>query len=118
MRLRCRLLAPAGTSTGAGARVRLTVEDVSFADRAATPVGAADIALRPGEPVGGPYEVVAHLQPGADYAIRAHVDHDGDGAVAVGDLISTGRHLVVAGPDPFDVVIPLTQVAPDPRADG
>jgi uncharacterized lipoprotein YbaY len=73
-----------------GARVRVAIEEVSLADAPARPVATADFPVPSPEGTLGPFELDADLAPsGAEYALRVHVDQNGDGRVAPGDLVST-----------------------------
>ena len=93
------------------ARVHLVVRDVSELDGPAHPVARFDL---PGVEVPAtglelPFTVHAELpDPARTYAVRAHADTDGSGAVKPGDLVTTSVHVV--SPDDQPAVLPLELV--------
>lgn len=93
------------------ARVHITVRDVSELDGPARTVAQLDL---PGVqiPAAGlelPFTMHADLpDPARTYALRAHADADGSGAVKPGDLVTTSVHVV--GPSARPTVLPLEPV--------
>lgn len=79
------------------ARVRIAVRDVSELDGPARTVAQLDLPGVHVPPAGLelPFTVHAELpDPARTYALRAHADTDGSGAVNPGDLVTTSVHLV------------------------
>ena len=91
------------------ARVRLTLEDVSLLDEPSTVV--AETAVTVGD--GGDYALEAALQPRRRYAVRVHVDQQGNGVVQPGDLVGAAA---VSDDDTAGapVEVRLTRVPEDP----
>lgn len=94
------------------ARVVAEVRDVSLADAPSVVVGEA---VRVGAPLapGGRLSFtipVADVEPRRSYAVRVHVDTDGDGEVSPGDLLSTRAHPVLTGGAPAEAIVPLTLI--------
>lgn len=93
------------------ARVHLAVRDVGELDGPARTIAQIDL---PGVqvPAAGlelPFTVHADLpDPARTYALRAHADVDGSGAVKPGDLVTTSVHVV--GPSDRPAVLPLEPV--------
>ena len=109
VRVLCALSVPAGATVRAGpVTVHLEVLDVSLADAPATPVARVDVVVTDPRELAGPYGLEAHLTPGRRYAVSAHVDCSGDGAVEPGDLLTTTRVTVPAEGGALDV--PLTEI--------
>jgi uncharacterized lipoprotein YbaY len=93
------------------ATVRVTVEDVTRADALARAAGEVTIALAPSARGPVPFAVeVAAVDPRASYALRVHVDLDGDGEVSAGDLVSTQSHPVLTRGAPAHVRVKVTPI--------
>lgn len=90
-RVRVRLRMPPGTKPTGPAHVRLSIDDVSLADRAAIPCKEVEVVASDLDELMGPYELQASLEPGKTYTVRAHVDWSGDGSIAPGDLITMAQ---------------------------
>jgi hypothetical protein len=106
-RILLRLLFPAGVPHLGPARVRLWVEDVSYADSAAVAVGHLDKSFDDATDLRGPYDVEARLRPGRSYAVRVFVSRSGGEQIAAGDLITTQYNQVdpADGGGGFDVAL-------------
>ncbi|MCA9878551.1 MAG: YbaY family lipoprotein [Thermomicrobiales bacterium] len=106
---------PADLPAGPSAPIALSVQDVSRADAPAVelasviiPAGATPPA--PGEAV--PFSIpVAAYDARLTYAVRAHVDRDGDGRVSSGDLVSTTHIPVLTRGAGTVVDVPLSVVS-------
>ncbi|HYI47028.1 MAG TPA: YbaY family lipoprotein [Allosphingosinicella sp.] len=98
--LKVRVHLPPGAVPSATAVLRVRVEDVSGADKAAPVIAEKVVQLSADADV--TIEVPPGLvDPGATYSVFLHVDGDGSGNIDVGDFISPATHPV------------LTQGAPD-----
>lgn len=94
------------------ARIVVEVRDVSLADAPSQVVAARvleDVPLEPDSVVGFDLEA-PEAQPGHTLALRIHVDTDGSGVVAAGDLITTQHLPVPASGEAADLRAPLTQI--------
>jgi uncharacterized lipoprotein YbaY len=98
----------------AGATVYVRLEDVSRADAPATVVAEEVIReARPG-PQAGWLAFTLHggpLDPRRRYGVRVHVDVDGDGAVGVGDYVSTASHPVWADRVPMRLSVAVRRIS-------
>jgi len=91
--------------------LRLAINDVSLADAPSTPVAETTIVVPSGKDLSRAFEIAADLDPKRQFAVTAHVDQSGDGALAPGDLITTQRVSVPAeGSATVQVDIPLTEL--------
>ncbi len=96
-----RVVIPGGMSALERAAVHVRLEDVSAADAASRLVAETvvrDVSHRAsGEDTIVPFALRGRLDvdPTADYAVRAWVDHDGDGSPSSGDLYSDQRYPVL-----------------------
>lgn len=103
---------PPGTTELPGP-VLVRVEDVSRADAAARVVGEVrvgrDARLTPGLPLCVAVPVRA-VDERAAYAVRVHVDADGDGQVSEGDYVSTQHHPVLTGGHPDAATVTVRAV--------
>ncbi|WP_404386262.1 YbaY family lipoprotein [Knoellia locipacati] len=98
---------PEGIALPAGACARVSVEDVSALDAAATVVGETVLEeLDPSGPTRAAVEV-DDVDPGADLVVRVHVtQRPGQGRqVEVGDLITTQSHPVLTRGHDSSVVV-------------
>lgn len=103
---------PPGVDAWPGAVV-VRVEDVSRADAAARVVGEARAERGAGLTDGAPLRVavpVRGVDERASYAVRVHVDADGDGQVSEGDYVSTQRYPVLTGGHPAAVAVAVQRV--------
>lgn len=103
---------PSGITTVPGA-VIVRVEDVSRADAAARIAGEARVERGTDPAPGLPLLVsvpVHAVDEQAAYAVRVHVDVDGDGQVSEGDYVSTQRYPVLTGGHPAMVVAAVRPV--------
>ena len=93
------------------ARVHIAVRDVSELDGPASTIAQLDLpgVQVPADGLELPFTVQAELaDPARTYALRAHADTDGSGAVKPGDLVTTSVHVV--GPGDRPAVLPLEPV--------
>lgn len=93
-----------------GAVVRVSVQDVSYADASAAVAATSELR---DVSVAGPIAFrldVPHVDPNAQYSVRVHVDVDGSGEVVGGDLVSTQSHPVLTGGHRSQVSVPVQQV--------
>ena len=92
------------------ATVRVRLEDVSRADAPATLIQEhvqENVSLETG-PARLAFELHGSLpDPRAEYAVRVHVDLDGDGQITREDYISTSHYPVPAsgGPTSMDITV-------------
>ena len=74
------------------------IEDVTMANAPAQCVAAvvlAGVALEPGDEAGVPFALETEARPeGRRWAVRAHLDADGDGRVSAGDCVTVARYPV------------------------
>ena len=86
---------PAAVTAMPAVTARIRVEDVSRADGRATVVGETVLTGITAAAVARGFVSfsieVADLSPRSEYALRVHLDVDGDGAVSAGDWITTER---------------------------
>lgn len=96
-----------------GARLRVVLEDVSHADRAAPVVAEIVMVLdephRANERLGFRLTLV-DPDPSAHYALRAHLDATASGEVSEGDQISTIAYPVLGERSDGEVTITLTAI--------
>ena len=81
-----------------GAVARIFVEEVSRADAAATIVARLEIPGAVLRAAGGtlPFSLaVERIDPAKRYAVRIHIDADGDGRIGAGDHVSTESYPVI-----------------------
>lgn len=98
----------------AGATVYVRLEDVSRADAPATVVTEQVIYEARLGPQAGGLEFALHggpLDPRRRYGVRVHVDVDGDGAVGVGDYVSTTSHPVLADRVPARLSVAVHRIS-------
>jgi len=90
--MRATVLVPETVATFRGARVRLLIERIRYADAKAEIVAehhADHIGHQEGQETQIPFDLdVASLSDVKSLNLRAHVDLDGDGTVNAGDLLS------------------------------
>ncbi|HEX5927888.1 MAG TPA: YbaY family lipoprotein [Solirubrobacterales bacterium] len=110
--VRFRLEVPASAPAGQESTVRVAVRDTSEAD--ALHPAVAEAVSRMAVDTDGvelSLDLPETLDPRHRYSVWAHVDRDGSGEIAAGDLITT-RDVALdpqrLGPGPIDV--PLTQI--------
>lgn len=104
---------PPGIDVWPACPVVVRVEDVSRADAAARVVG--EVRVEPGAGLPGrallPVAVpVREVDERASYAVRVHVDVDGDGQVGDGDYVSTQRYPVLTGGHPDAATVGVRRV--------
>jgi uncharacterized lipoprotein YbaY len=105
VQVRSRVVLPASAIVPPGARLRLMVEDVTRADSSAVVVAAADFPFTTSRV---PYVVTADIAPEpARFALRAHLDVNGDARVAPGDFVSVAHHAVPATAGTVELEVPL-----------
>jgi uncharacterized lipoprotein YbaY len=95
-----RVVIPGGALALERAAVHVRLEDASAADAASRLVAETvirDVTHRAGGDTVVPFALRGRLDidPTADYAVRAWVDHDGDGSPSSGDLYSDQRYPVL-----------------------
>lgn len=96
-----------------GATLRVTLEDVSRADAAATLVAEAILPIA--RPLDAGVELpfalaVPEVDDHARYNVRVHIDLTGSGDITVGDRISTAAHPVLTQGNPDDVTIEAIEI--------
>jgi putative lipoprotein len=106
------VLLPPGVVEGPAGEVVVRVEDVSRADAPARVVGEARLGTRG---VAAAFPLAASVpvdlvDERCAYAVRVHVDVDGDGQVSAGDYVSTQAHPVLTRGAPARVAVPVRQV--------
>ena len=106
------LLLPGDAPTAAGATALIEIREIGQADAPSSVAGQQvldDIAIGPGTRIS--FEVtVATVDPRHHYAVRAHVDLDGDGKVGPGDLLSMTSEPVLTFGAPDRVQVPLALI--------
>lgn len=105
---------PADLPAGPPAPIAISVQDVSRADAPAVEVASVIIpagATRPAPGAAVPFSIpVATYDARLTYAVRAHVDRDGNGRVSAGDLVSTTHIPVLTRGAGTVVDVPLSVV--------
>jgi putative lipoprotein len=102
-------LVPPADPPSTPATVRVRIEDVSELDAAAEVVAEV---VRPDVRLDAQQQVrveVGALDPRARYVVRVHVDLDGSGVRAAGDLITTRAYPVSAG-DAAPITVELSRI--------
>ncbi|MDN5751755.1 MAG: YbaY family lipoprotein [Nitrosospira sp.] len=98
--------------TGATMYVRL--ENITFADAASKVVAEyvkRDVAFDPKISSDLTFAITGNLpDPSASYAVRVHIDVDGDGEVSQGDFVSMQSYPVITFGHPSEVSILARQV--------
>ena len=101
-------------SSFVGATVRVRLEDVTAADAPALLVAEEierDVTFHPEAGATLPFALTGEPpDAGRSYAVRVHIDLDGDGEVSRGDYISTQSHPVLTFGYPRRVEIPVRRV--------
>jgi heat shock protein HslJ/uncharacterized lipoprotein YbaY len=105
---------PDDVTAGPPATVHVRIEDVSRADAPATVLAevtleAVDVPPAAGEAVTFAIPVDTY-DPRLRYAVRVHVDRDGDGRVSSGDLVSTTHVPVLTHDGGTEVTVPVSVV--------
>jgi hypothetical protein len=97
-----------------GATVYVRLEDVSFADAPARVLAEEvrrDVVCDPRKGGGIRFSLSStQIDPHVHYAVRAHVDLDGDGSISVGDYINMQSCPVLTFGHPAHVKIPVQRV--------
>jgi hypothetical protein len=101
-------LAP-GAAFGERSVLRISLLDVTAADRAATVVTEQRIAVSELESSGGivAFDLAGAVDPLRRYVVSAHADLDGDGTVSTGDQVSTQSYPVATFGYPNRVEVEL-----------
>jgi putative lipoprotein len=100
-----------GVTAPAGSRLVLEVEDVSRADAPALGVASLSVELSHPLPRYVPFKMeVGSFEIGASYALRAHLDVDGDGQISPGDFVTTESHPVLGDDLSEETIVRLTRV--------
>ena len=106
---------PSAADLPPGAKVRVSVIDVSTEDGQASVVAekvldGADAKATRGEPV--PFDLDAELDPdpAASYAVSVHVDTSGDGRLKEGDFINMQRYPVSSGDDRAEIDVDVKKI--------
>lgn len=108
-----RVLVPATTPDGTARRLVVDVSDVSLADASAVLLASVemrDVAIGPGARVAFALAEVPDGAPRASLAARAHVDMDGTGRFAAGDLLTTVHVPVPLTGDVDDLEVPVSPI--------
>jgi len=112
VKVRGRLIFPDDCPVLTAANATVEVRDVSIADLPSTLVGHVvfvNIELVPNGVL--PFSIeVGQVDLSRSFGVRAHVDVNGDGKVAPGDLISTQSLPVLTHGAPNYVVVPMTVI--------
>lgn len=111
--LRGRVVLPAGAEPFAGAVVTVAVEDVTYADAPARVLArrVMEGVSWEGEAAGIAFELrVPKLEERSRYALRVHVDVDGDGKVSLGDYLNMERVRVEPGAGRGEIEAPVRRV--------
>jgi uncharacterized lipoprotein YbaY len=108
------LLAPADCGDLTGARLHISIEDVSMLDAPSTEVAAIDSILEDTSQLQEPVPIRATIAPGRDYAVRAYVSRSSAayGGLAAGDLITTARHQLDSTTSTAHIELPLSTIQP------
>jgi uncharacterized lipoprotein YbaY len=98
-----------------GATVSVRLEDVSRVDAAARIVAEqeiVDVRHAPASAAPIPFTLAVHevVDERATYAVRVHVDVDGDRRVGRGDFVSTASHPVLTFGRPAWASVPVREV--------
>jgi len=108
------LVFPPGTPHLVGVIVHILLEDVSYSDAPANVLAEQEIPTlthRPGtDPPVRFHLTVPAPDPRASYAVRAHVDVDGDGRVSRGDYLSMQSYPVLTQGHPSSVSVEVRPV--------
>lgn len=98
-----------------GATLHVYLEDVSRIDAPATPLAKAsipDLHHRAGEVSRFDFELRGDpVDPAAHYSVRAHVDLDGSGRLAPGDLVTVESFPVLTFGHPDRVTLSVKPIA-------
>jgi hypothetical protein len=103
---------PAGARLRPGSVMRVTVGDVSVADRASPVMARAEMELSGDEDdLTAEVTVPAGLVEGrSSYSVFVHVDSTGSGDIEVGDFLSPASHPVLTHGAPDEVEVDLIRV--------
>lgn len=105
---------PASDVPGRAVEVVVQVEDVSRADAPSVVVGEQrlrDVSLVPGGTLTFAIPVSEQrIDPRGSYSVRAHVDVDGTGRVAVGDLLTVQSFPVLTRGHPDRVAVTVRKI--------
>jgi uncharacterized lipoprotein YbaY len=96
-----------------GAVARIFVEEVSRADAPAATVARLEVPGAVLRAAGGtlPFSMaVEGIDPAKRYAVRVHIDADGDGRIGVGDHVSTESYPVVTQGAPTHVKVRVGRI--------
>lgn len=97
-----------------GARLFVTLEDVSLIDKPAPKVATfttSELEVRADGTLRATFVLdLENPQPGALYSVRALLDVDGDGRASKGDFISVQSHPVDARSGGAELQIPLQRI--------